>query len=157
MWSKCRSANAPTQSGPAATETILQDVLVLASGQTFTRPEDRSIMSRTVTLAVTPEQVDVLVAARVRGPLSLSLRGVNDHVVWSSLGAGRRPSRRSFPKSGRGQGHQAGRAGDAASGTAAASGSAACEEGCHDLPGRTRAAGTPVLRGAGAQRSTLRR
>src|SRR5262249_52317272 len=35
-------------------ETILQDVLVLASGQVFTRPEDRSIQARTVTLAVTP-------------------------------------------------------------------------------------------------------
>ena len=48
-------------------ETILQDVLVLASGQVFTRPEDRSLQSRTVTLAVTPEQVDILVAAPRRG------------------------------------------------------------------------------------------
>jgi len=34
-------------------ETVLQNVLVLASGQTFTRPDDRSIQARTVTLAVT--------------------------------------------------------------------------------------------------------
>jgi pilus assembly protein CpaB len=77
------AANSTNTTSPNAAnrqdaETILQDVLVLASGQTFTRPEDRSILSRTVTLAVTPEQVDILVAARVQGPLSLSLRGVND-------------------------------------------------------------------------------
>ena len=58
----------PSGSNPGTAETILQDVLVLASGQVFTRPEDRSIQSRTVTLAVTPEQVDTLVAARAQGP-----------------------------------------------------------------------------------------
>jgi pilus assembly protein CpaB len=60
-------------------ETILQDVLVLAAGQIFTRPDERAVQSRTVTLALSPGDVDVLVAARVRGALSLSLRGVNDH------------------------------------------------------------------------------
>ena len=34
-----------------------------------------------VTLAVFPEQVHILVAARAKGPLSLSLRGVNDHDI----------------------------------------------------------------------------
>jgi len=62
-------------------ETILQDVLVLATGQMFSRPEERSVQSRTVTLALTPGDVDILVAARARGALSLSLRGVNDHAV----------------------------------------------------------------------------
>lgn len=65
--------------GRAEAEPVLQDVLILASGQTLTRTDDRSIMSRTVTLAVTPSQVDTLVAARSRGALSLSLRGLNDH------------------------------------------------------------------------------
>jgi pilus assembly protein CpaB len=60
-------------------EPVLQDVLVLASGQVFTRPDDRSIQARTVTLALAPEQVDAVVAAKARGPLSLSLRGLNDH------------------------------------------------------------------------------
>jgi pilus assembly protein CpaB len=60
-------------------DTVLQDVLVLASGQTFTRPDDRSIQARTVTLALTPDQVDTLVGARQRGALALSLRGLNDH------------------------------------------------------------------------------
>jgi len=60
-------------------ETILQDVLVLAAGQLFTRPEERSVQSRTVTLALAPNDVDILVAARAKGALALSLRGVNDH------------------------------------------------------------------------------
>ena len=62
-------------------ETILQDILVLAAGQVFTRPEEKSLQNRTVTLAVLPEQVHILVAARAKGPLSLSLRGVNDHDI----------------------------------------------------------------------------
>jgi pilus assembly protein CpaB len=73
--------NEPGPNGKIDAETILQDVLVLASGQVFTRPEDRSIQSRTVTLAVTPEQVDILVAASAKGALSLALRGLNDHVA----------------------------------------------------------------------------
>ncbi|HWE39082.1 MAG TPA: Flp pilus assembly protein CpaB [Isosphaeraceae bacterium] len=69
--------------GPGQTteaDTILENVLVLASGQTLTRPEDKSINVRTVTLAVTPDEADLLVAARLKGPLSLSLRGLNDSV-----------------------------------------------------------------------------
>ena len=62
-------------------ETILQDILVLAAGQVFTRQEEKSLQNRTVTLAVFPEQVHILVAARAKGPLSLSLRGVNDHEI----------------------------------------------------------------------------
>jgi pilus assembly protein CpaB len=64
-------------------ETILQDVQVLAANQVFIRPEERAVQSRTVTLAVSPENATVLVAARTKGPLSLALRGVNDHEVVS--------------------------------------------------------------------------
>jgi pilus assembly protein CpaB len=60
-------------------ETILQDVMVLASGQTFTRSDEKSLPTHTVTVAVTPEQVGILVAAKAKGTLNLSLRGVNDH------------------------------------------------------------------------------
>ena len=74
-------------------ETILQDVLVLASGQVFTRPEDRSIQSRTVTLAVTPEQVDILVAAHAKGALTLTLRGINDHEERPKTDQGRAQAR----------------------------------------------------------------
>jgi pilus assembly protein CpaB len=71
--------NETGSNGKIEAETILQDVLVLASGQVFTRPEDRSIQSRTVTLAVTPEEVDILVAASAKSALTLVLRGLNDH------------------------------------------------------------------------------
>src|SRR5215813_7903184 len=71
----------PTDRGVAQGERILQNILVLAAGQVFTRAEERSLTTRTVTLAVTPDQVDILVAARAKGNLSLSLRGVNDHAV----------------------------------------------------------------------------
>lgn len=67
-----------TQGRPQS-ETILQDVMVLAAGTATTRPEDKAIQARTVTLAVTPDQVDRLVAACVEGTLTLSLRGLNDH------------------------------------------------------------------------------
>ncbi len=69
----------PGQNGRTEAETVLQDVLVLASGVLLTRPDEKSIQARTVTLAVTPDQVDVLVAAKARGALTLSLRGINDH------------------------------------------------------------------------------
>jgi pilus assembly protein CpaB len=62
-------------------ETILQNILVLAAGQVFTRAEEKSLTTRTVTVAVTPDQVDTLVAARAKGSLSLSLRGLNDQAV----------------------------------------------------------------------------
>jgi pilus assembly protein CpaB len=70
--------------GQAETEIVLQNVLVLATGQTFIRPEDKSILARTVTVAVSPNQVETLVAARAKGALTLSLRGVNDTQVVES-------------------------------------------------------------------------
>ena len=60
-------------------ETVLQDVLVLSAGQTFTKADNPTIQTRTVTLAVTPAMADVLVASHSRGPLTLSLRGADDH------------------------------------------------------------------------------
>jgi pilus assembly protein CpaB len=59
-------------------ETILEDVLVLAAGQATTRPEDKSIQVRSVTLAVAPEDAERLAGARIKGPVSLSLRGLDD-------------------------------------------------------------------------------
>ncbi len=66
-------------------ETILQDKLVLAAGQVFSRPDERTVQSRTVTLALKPEEVAVVVAARGKGSLSLALRGVNDHDVLAPV------------------------------------------------------------------------
>ena len=58
--------------------TLLENMLVLAAGQVTARPDDKSIQVRTVTLAVTPEEAEVLVAARENGPIALSLRGIGD-------------------------------------------------------------------------------
>ena len=69
----------PNSQGRSEAETVLQDVLVLAAGTTFARPEDRNVNAHTVTLAVTEEQAEILVAAKSRGILSLSLRPLNDH------------------------------------------------------------------------------
>ncbi|MGP0062644.1 MAG: Flp pilus assembly protein CpaB [Isosphaeraceae bacterium] len=70
-----------SEQGVQRGETILQNILVLASGQVFIRAEEKSLATRTVTLAVTPAQVDTLVATRAKGSLSLSLRGLNDQTV----------------------------------------------------------------------------
>jgi pilus assembly protein CpaB len=69
----------PSDKNELKAETILQDVLVLAAGQLFSRQEERAMQTRTVTLALKPAEVDILVAARARGSLALALRGVNDH------------------------------------------------------------------------------
>ena len=84
-----------TDRGGQRGESILQDILVLASGQVFTRAEERSLTTRTVTLALTPEQVGILVAARAKGKLSLALRGVNDHEVVARPAPAEAPEPRS--------------------------------------------------------------
>jgi pilus assembly protein CpaB len=72
-----RSDRAPESKARRASRTILRNVQVLAVGQVISRPEDKSILVRTVTLAVTPKQVETLVAARAAGPLALALRGLD--------------------------------------------------------------------------------
>lgn len=74
-------SNRNSPNGSSESETILQDVPVLASGQAITRPDDRSIQVRTVTLALSPAEVETVVAARTAGELSLSLRGFQDHTM----------------------------------------------------------------------------
>lgn len=75
-------SNKASNAGSTEAETILQDVLVLASGTNLTRTEDKAVTVRTVTLALSPDQVDTLVAARTQGGnISLSLRAINDHDI----------------------------------------------------------------------------
>lgn len=70
---------APGPGGGANSETILEDVQVLAVGNSMVRPDDKAVQIRTVTLALKPEGAGIIVAAGDKGPLSLSLRGVDDH------------------------------------------------------------------------------
>ncbi|NQV84527.1 MAG: Flp pilus assembly protein CpaB [Rhodospirillales bacterium] len=58
------------------TETILQDVKVLAINQTVDLVEGNSIAATTVTLEVTPKQAEMLITARSIGKLSMVLRSL---------------------------------------------------------------------------------
>lgn len=65
-----------------ATETILQNVKVLAVDQAAVRPEEDKIrVGKTVTVAVNAEDAERLSLASEIGDLMLSLRGVGDDVV----------------------------------------------------------------------------
>lgn len=62
-----------------ATETILQNVKVLAIDQTAQRPEDDKIkVGKTVTLALGARDAERIILARRMGELTLVLRGVGD-------------------------------------------------------------------------------
>jgi len=65
-----------------ASETILQNVKVLAVDQSAERPEDNKIkVGKTVTLAVSAENAERLTLASEMGDLNLILRGVGDDQV----------------------------------------------------------------------------
>ena len=66
-----------------ATETILQNVKVLAVDQLAQRPEDDKIkVGKTVTLAVGAQDAERLSLARELGELNLVLRGVGDNAAF---------------------------------------------------------------------------
>lgn len=68
-----------------ATETILQNVKVLAVDQSAMRPEDDKIkVGKTVTLAVNAQDAERLSLASQLGELNLALRGVGDDVIVNS-------------------------------------------------------------------------
>jgi pilus assembly protein CpaB len=65
-----------------ATETILQNVKVLAVDQTAKRPDDDKIkVAKTVTLAVSAYDAERLFLAGQMGSLTLALRGVGDNAT----------------------------------------------------------------------------
>ena len=67
--------------------TILQNMLVLATDAIKDRPDDKgNILSSTVTLAARPEDVQKLRVAEATGELSLSLRGSEDETIASLHG-----------------------------------------------------------------------
>ena len=61
-----------------ASETILEDVRVMAIDQTAKREEDKAKVGRTVTLEVTPEDAQKLALVGEMGDLTLALRGIGD-------------------------------------------------------------------------------
>jgi pilus assembly protein CpaB len=65
-------------------KTILSNVRVLAVDQTFRQDKDtRTVVGKTATIEVTPEQAETIAAAGISGQLSLSLRPLSDANVAS--------------------------------------------------------------------------
>ena len=62
----------------AITETILQDVKVLAVDQTASTDKDRPVVVRAVTLELSPSESELLVKATMEGTLQLTLRNPLD-------------------------------------------------------------------------------
>jgi pilus assembly protein CpaB len=63
----------------AASETILEDLRVLAVDQTASTDKTQPVVVRAVTLEMTPEQAEVLVKAQTEGKLQLALRNPLDN------------------------------------------------------------------------------
>lgn len=81
-------AGAPVIEGPqlieilrTATETILEDILVLAVDQTTGPVQGQAMTARTLLFELTPKQVQILTTAQTMGDLSVTLRNVGDVAV----------------------------------------------------------------------------
>ncbi|HKY19116.1 MAG TPA: Flp pilus assembly protein CpaB [Rhizomicrobium sp.] len=63
-------------------KTILSNLRVLAVDQTFRQEKDtRTVVGKTATVEVTPEQAEVISAATLSGQLSLSLRPLSENIA----------------------------------------------------------------------------
>lgn len=62
-------------------KVILQDVLVLAAGQTVELRDNKPVSVTTVTLALTPDQAERLWLAQVEGRLALATRNLRDNKI----------------------------------------------------------------------------
>ncbi len=77
-------------SGNRIAKVVLQNVLVLAAGQIVEMHDNKPVKVTTVTLALTPEQVERLALAQTEGRLMLATRNLLDHQVIRTTGATRR-------------------------------------------------------------------
>ena len=77
--------------GPGSDEkiakVILQDVTVLAAGQTVEMKDNKPVTNTTVTLALTPQQVERLAVAQSEGRLMLVQRNLRDTLFVRTPGA----------------------------------------------------------------------
>ncbi len=71
-------------------KVVLQNVLVLAAGQIVEMHDNKPVRVTTVTLALTPEQVERLLLAQTEGRLMLATRNLHDDRVVRTSGATRR-------------------------------------------------------------------
>ncbi len=75
------------QSKDRIAKVVLQNILVLAAGQTVEMRENKPVKVTTVTLALTPEQVERLALAQTVGRLMLATRNLHDDQVIRTKGA----------------------------------------------------------------------
>lgn len=68
-------------------KVILQDVTVLAAGQTVEMKDNKPVTNTTVTLALTPQQVERLAVAQSEGRLMLAQRNLRDTQFVRTPGA----------------------------------------------------------------------
>lgn len=68
-------------------KVILQDVTVLAAGQTVELRDNKPVTNPTVTLALTPQQTERLAVAQAEGKLMLVQRNLRDTQVVRTAGA----------------------------------------------------------------------
>jgi len=72
---------------------ILSNVRVMAVDQTFKQEKDtKTVVAKTATLEVTPQQAEILSTASQSGQLSLALRALGDNAAVPTAAAGRRSS-----------------------------------------------------------------
>ncbi len=78
----------------AISRIVLSNVRVLAVDQTFSQEKDtKTVIAKTATVEVTPEQAELLSSAQGAGQLSLALRPLGDTDVAEDANARRRKSR----------------------------------------------------------------
>lgn len=69
------------------TQTILKDVRVLAVDQTSETKDSKTVVGRTATIELTPQQVEAVERAKASGTLSLALRALGDNEKTAAAGA----------------------------------------------------------------------
>lgn len=81
------SMTKPGSTNERIAKVILQDVPILAAGQTVEMRDNKPITVTTVTLALTPEQTERLAVAQSEGRITLATRNLRDNEVVRTAGA----------------------------------------------------------------------
>jgi pilus assembly protein CpaB len=81
------SMTKPGSTNERIAKVILQDVPILAAGQTVEMRDNKPITVTTVTLALTPEQTERLAVAQSEGRITLATRNLRDNEVVRTSGA----------------------------------------------------------------------
>jgi len=78
-----------SSTGEKIAKIVLQDVLVLASGQVVEHRDNKPVTMTTVTLSLDPERTERLTIAQTEGRLFLVTRNMNDKTIVNTPGATR--------------------------------------------------------------------